>query len=56
MDSSAVKPEESKINRSVGNKTTKPNDSSSKVNEEITNPLFNPELITKRNVIINSST
>ena len=56
MNTSVMKKEESKLEKSLGDKTTKPNDSSSKVYDEQTNPLFNPEVITKRNVIINSST
>jgi len=56
MNTSLMKKEESKFEKSLGDKTTKPNDSSSKVYDEQSNPLFNPEVITKRNVIINSST
>ena len=56
MSKSLIKQEDSKNDKSLINKTTKPNDSSSNHNEEHTNPLFNPELISKRNVIINSST
>ena len=53
---SAIKEEESKVDRSLGDKTSKPNDSSSKIYKESPNPLFNPEVISKRNIIINSST
>ena len=56
MNSSIVKPEESKVDKSLGDKTTKPNDSYTKINDNHQNPLFNPELISKRHVIINSST
>ena len=56
MSESTIKKEESKVDRSLGDKTTKPNDSSIKVYNESSNPLFNPEVISKRNVIINSST
>jgi hypothetical protein len=56
MSTNIKKKEESKIEKSLGDKTTKPNDSSSKSYEEHNNPLFNQELISKRNVIINSST
>ena len=56
MSKSLIKQEDSKNDKSLINKTTKPNDSSLNHNEEHTNPLFNPEIISKRNVIINSST
>ena len=56
MSTIEAKPEENKVNSSLGLKTTKPNESSSNIYNQSTNPLFNPELITKRNVIINSST
>ena len=56
MSTNIKKKEESKVDRSLGDKTTKPNDSSIKVYNESSNPLFNPEVISKRNVIINSST
>ncbi len=56
MSTIEAKPEENKVNSSSAIKTTKPNETSSNIYNQSSNPLFNPELITKRNVIINSST
>ena len=46
MSTNTIKKEESKIEKSLGDKTIKPNDSSTKFNDEHTNPLFSPEVIT----------
>ena len=56
MSDSTLKPEESKNEKPTDIKSTKQNDSSTRLNNEVNSSLFNPELITKRNVIINSST
>ena len=56
MSSTAIKQGESKVNKSSEEKTMNKNDNYSKISNEHSNPLFNPELLSKRNVIINSST
>jgi hypothetical protein len=55
-NNTTLKASDSKLEKSLPDKTTNQNNSSSKVNEVHTDPLFNPDVIEKRKVIINTST
>ena len=55
-DNSTIKQDDSKNEKTTANKSTNLNNNSSKVNDDHKDPLYNPEIIAKRKVIINTST